>query len=145
MPNEKFSPPSRTFPESIQSCLQKYADFDGRASRSEYWWFFLFGWLCQVGGFFLGGTIGVTSGFFLSIFTVVALLLPTLAVGARRLHDINMSGWLQLSLIVYPLGLLSESRGMILLGLIIVIVFVVLFAADGKPEKNRYDEPSTRQ
>ena len=94
-----------TFQESIQVCFKKYADFTGRASRSEYWWFMLFLFLVSAGASMFSQ---VVSGLF-----SLATLLPSLAAGARRLHDTNRSGWLQLLWIV-PL-----------IGWIIVIVFLV--------------------
>ncbi|MBX3585006.1 MAG: DUF805 domain-containing protein [Ramlibacter sp.] len=79
------------FGQSISVCLSKYATFSGRASRPEYWWFFLFQILVSVAA-------GVVSDK-LSGLVSLALLLPALAVGARRLHDIGRSGWWQLLLI----------------------------------------------
>jgi uncharacterized membrane protein YhaH (DUF805 family) len=74
-----------TFGESIKTCFTKYATVQGRASRPEYWWFFLFSVLLQMAGGIVSETLaGVL---------VVALLLPSVAVGARRLHDIGRSGW----------------------------------------------------
>jgi uncharacterized membrane protein YhaH (DUF805 family) len=74
-----------TFGESISTCFSKYATFEGRASRSEYWWFFLFTCLASVASGMVSETL---SGLF-----SLAVLLPSLAVGARRLHDVNKSGW----------------------------------------------------
>ena len=74
-----------TFGESISSCFSKYAAFDGRASRSEYWWFFLFTLLASMASGIVSETL---SGLF-----SLAVLLPSLAVGARRLHDIDKSAW----------------------------------------------------
>lgn len=76
------------FAQAIKSCLSQYAGFTGRASRSEFWWFFLF----QI-------VVVVVTGFVSQLVSSVvslALLLPALAVGARRLHDIGRSGWWQL-------------------------------------------------
>ena len=79
------------FVQAIKSCLGQYATFSGRASRSEYWWFFLFQVLVMVATGMLGDVInGLAS---------LALLLPALAVGARRLHDIGRTGWWQLLLL----------------------------------------------
>ena len=94
-----------TFQESIQVCFKKYADFTGRASRSEYWWFMLFLFLVSAGTSMISQ---VVSGLF-----SLATLVPSLAAGARRLHDTNRSGWLQLLWIVPVIGW------------IIVIVFLV--------------------
>lgn len=62
-----------------------YAQFDGRASRSEYWWFYLFTSLVTAVADSLGGTAGNLATLF--------LLLPSLALAARRLHDVGRSGW----------------------------------------------------
>ena len=76
------------FVSAIKSCLAQYATFSGRAVRSEFWWFFLFQILAVVVASFLGDVI--------SSIVSIALLLPALAVGARRLHDIGRTGWWQL-------------------------------------------------
>ena len=76
------------FVSAVKSCLTQYAGFSGRAGRSEFWWFFLFQVAVMVVASFLGDVIsGIVS---------LALVLPALAVGARRLHDIGRSGWWQL-------------------------------------------------
>ncbi|WP_372825342.1 DUF805 domain-containing protein [Polaromonas sp.] len=76
------------FGQAISTCLSKYATFSGRASRPEFWWFFLFQILVSVAASMLGD--------FAASLVSLALLLPALAVGARRLHDIGKSGWWQL-------------------------------------------------
>ena len=73
-----------SFTDSIKICFQKYIDFSGRASRSEYWWFFLFSFIVRIVTFWIP---------FLGIIIGLALLLPSLAVTARRLHDTNRTGW----------------------------------------------------
>ena len=77
-----------TFTESIQTCFKKYADFNGRATKSEFWWWTLFVVLISIGGQLIGDIPGA----------IVSLgtLLPCLAVSSRRLHDIYRSGWWQL-------------------------------------------------
>lgn len=85
-----------TFGESIKTCFSNYAEFSGRATRSEYWWFELFLVLVIVGAAMLGET--------LSNLVSLAVLLPSLAVGARRLHDIDKSGWWQLLYLVPVVG-----------------------------------------
>jgi uncharacterized membrane protein YhaH (DUF805 family) len=77
-----------TFVESIQTCFKKYADFSGRASRSEYWWWALFVLLITIVGQVIGDILGGIAS--------LAMLLPYLAVTSRRLHDIGKSGWWQL-------------------------------------------------
>ncbi len=90
-----------SFFEAIRACLTKYAEFNGRASRSEFWWFTLFVIL-------VAGALEYFSRTLSSVF-LIAVLLPFLAVGVRRLRDTNRSGWWQLFLLV-PIG------GMVLLG-----------------------------
>ena len=62
-----------------------YAQFEGRASRSEYWWFYLFTVLATAAADTLGGTVGNLAS--------LAFFLPGLALVARRLHDTGRSGW----------------------------------------------------
>jgi uncharacterized membrane protein YhaH (DUF805 family) len=85
-----------TFQESIQVCFNKYVDFSGRASRSEYWWFALFVFL---GSFVLG-----MFSTWLNVIFLLATLLPQLAAATRRLHDTGRSGWWQLIGIVPLIG-----------------------------------------
>jgi uncharacterized membrane protein YhaH (DUF805 family) len=87
-----------TFQDSIRTCLTKYADFAGNASRPEFWWFALFVLLVSA----VLTTITPLLG---EVFSI-AVLLPYLAVGARRLHDTGKSGWLQLLLLVPLAGLI---------------------------------------
>jgi len=74
-----------TFGESISTCFTKYAAFDGRASRSEFWWWFLFTFLASA-------ATGIVSQSLSALFSL-GVMLPSLAVGARRLHDTNRSEW----------------------------------------------------
>ena len=116
------------FQTSIKTCFNKYADFSGRALRSELWWFVLFG--------FLGGIITtiidiMILGYSIEsygpvniIFTVV-LILPGIAVTARRLHDINKSGWWQL----------------IELTIIGILLIIIWNATEGEKKKNIYGPP----
>jgi len=69
------------FQESVKTCLNKFADFKGRASRSEFWWFVLFTVLVN---FVLGSISDKLQGV-----VALILLLPYLAVAVRRLHDIG--------------------------------------------------------
>ena len=100
--------------------LQKYAVFDGRAKRSEYWLFMLIHVIISI----ILGLIPLVLDWFLVVEVVyfLALLVPVLAVGARRLHDSGKSGWLQLILLI-PL-----------IGWIIVIILMALPSDD----ENKY-------
>ena len=100
-----------SFQDAVRICLtQKYVDFSGRARRSEYWWYALFSAIVQavvnaldrgLGSQILGGLVSL------------ALLLPSLAVAVRRLHDTGRSGWWLL------LGLIP------IIGWIVLLVFYV--------------------
>jgi uncharacterized membrane protein YhaH (DUF805 family) len=85
-----------TFTESIRTCFTKYADFNGRASRSEFWWWVLFSLVASM-------ALGVISDKLSGAFTI-ATLLPFIAVTARRLHDTDRSGWLQLVGLIPVIG-----------------------------------------
>jgi uncharacterized membrane protein YhaH (DUF805 family) len=90
-----------SFAESIRTCLTKYVDFKGRASRSEYWWFVLFIFLAYVG---IGVVASVAKAPALILVVPFVLLLPQLAVGVRRLHDTGKSGWWYLICLVPYVG-----------------------------------------
>ena len=80
---------------AVRICFNKYVNFGGRASRSEFWLFVLF---VVLGGLILGvidGVVGVEQGDPVSLGNAFGLLtfLPGLAVAVRRLHDTNRSGW----------------------------------------------------
>ena len=102
------------FGEAISTCFKKYVVFDGRASRSEYWWFALFTWLVNIA---LRFVIPALAGLF-----ALAVLLPSLAVGARRLHDTNRSAWFLLLWLIPIVGW---------------IILLVFFVQEGK-EPNAY-------
>ncbi len=99
----------------------KYMQFDGRAHRGEFWSFFLFNLLISIGFGIVGRIIGM--GSVLQGLYGLAVLMPGLAVGARRLHDTNKTGWLQL---------------LVLIPLVGIIILIVLWAQDGDPADNQY-------
>jgi uncharacterized membrane protein YhaH (DUF805 family) len=107
--------------------LKKYADFSGRARRKEYWMFFLFYIIFAFVASILDSLLGLDfgDGMYGVIYLLysLALLLPYLAVGVRRLHDIGKSGW-WLFIAFIPLA------GAIWL--------IVLLATDGQPGENEY-------
>lgn len=82
--------------DSILSCFAQYATFDGEATRSEYWWFLVFVAV-------LNSLLYVLSPKISALF-FIGTLLPLLAVGSRRLHDANRSGWWQLVWFVPAVG-----------------------------------------
>ena len=75
------------FQEAIKTCFRKYADFEGRAGRPEYWWFMLFVLLASM-------ALSVISPMLSGLFSI-GVLLPTIAAATRRLHDTERSGWWQ--------------------------------------------------
>lgn len=82
---------------------QKYAQFDGRASRSEYWWYVLAYIIAfMVLGFIDGLLFGDSRP--LQLIASLGLLIPSLAVVVRRLHDINRSGWWYLIVFIPVIG-----------------------------------------
>ncbi len=85
-----------TFGESIKTCFTKYADFSGRASRSEYWWWFLFIFLATLAASIVSEK--------LAALVSLATFLPGIAVGVRRLHDIDKSGWFLLFYLIPLVG-----------------------------------------
>lgn len=108
-----------TFGKSISTCLAKYADFKGRASRPEYWWFYLFTLLLSWGSLIIDSS-EIVSGIINLVF-----LLPALAAGTRRLHDTNRSGWWQL--IAFTI-----------IGLIPLIIWL---ASKGDDQSNEFGSP----
>ncbi|MCM1036470.1 MAG: DUF805 domain-containing protein [Bacteroides sp.] len=108
-------PQTMTFMESVNICFSKYCDFNGRASRAEFWWWILFTVI-------VGGVCGAISQW-LGYVANLALLLPTLSVSWRRLHDIGRAGG------YYFIGLIP------LVGWIIVIIW---YATAGQPMVNRF-------
>ena len=107
--------------------LKKYAVFDGRAGQKEYWWFSLFSFIIILvlsvidivtGTFNVNVGLGLLGGIY-----TLAVLIPSIAVSVRRLHDTDRSGWWFL------------INGIPLIG---VIVFLVFTAQDGTPGGNQY-------
>ena len=129
------------FIQSISTCMRKYVTFSGRATRSEFWWFYLFTVLVnlvatsQASSFvptLLDGqdmTENESSYFlnnfffiYLSTITSLILLLPSLAVAVRRLHDVGRSGlWILIAFTVIG-----------------IIPLLILYVKDTKDEENIY-------
>ncbi len=112
--------------------IENYANFNGRARRAEYWYFtlgnfiimFIF-YLIGFAGAFMNSTVLMAFGFGIYGITALATLVPSIAVGVRRLHDIGKSGW------YYLIGLIPLVGGIILL---------VWFFTDGNRFTNEYGE-----
>ena len=76
--------------------FKKFSVFDGRARKSEFWWFQLFCIIAQIVGGVLDHLFGYSETGAFEWVAYIIILLPSLAVGARRLHDTGRSGWWQL-------------------------------------------------
>lgn len=122
---------SFTFLEAVGRGFSKYAVFSGRASRPEYWYWYLFNILLSIATGLLAVQLASSDAELDAIaegvdgFLMLVLFLPSLAVGARRLHDTNRSGWWLL--LVFTL-----------IGIVPLIVFMCL---PGDPDDNRYGFP----
>ena len=106
--------------------LENYLNFTGRARRAEFWWYFLANLIITVVLNIIDAAIGSGSGFYGGILTGIyglAVLLPGLAVGIRRLHDTDKSGWWLLLVFIPIVG---------------IIVLIVFWATDGQPGVNQY-------
>ena len=101
------------FFKAIKLGLSKWKDYKGRSSRREYWWFYLFTWLLSLGAVIMDSMSG-TGELFYWIAAIVTFT-PAIAAGARRLHDVDKSGWWQLISItiigIIPLIIWMASEG----------------------------------
>ncbi|HEX8096067.1 DUF805 domain-containing protein [Jatrophihabitans sp.] len=109
-----------SFAAAIRSVFSKYVTFSGRARRSEFWWFALFSVIVSVVAAIIDSAMGSSV---VEAIVGLALLLPSLAVTVRRLHDTGRSGWWIL------IGLIP------LIGAIVLLVFEV---KDSQPGENKY-------
>ena len=117
------------FGQAVTACMVKFADFSGRASRSEFWWFYLFAFLTIVGAVFVGGLAFPADPMAAEMVPAVMelfFIVPVLAAGARRLHDIGRSGWW---LLLIPT----------VVGIVPLVVFWVLASERGR---NAHGAPS---
>ncbi len=119
-----------SFQDAIRVCLtQKFADFNGRARRSEFWYFVLFNVIVGIVAGIIDGILGTRMSNGTGVvggLASLALLIPNLAVGARRLHDTDRSGWLQLLLLIPLVG---------------VIILIVWWAGDSKGDNKHGPNP----
>ena len=108
-------------------CINNYTNFSGRARRKEYWMYMLFLWLFTMVAVLIDWVIAIAmGGYFYNIVSTLfslATLLPSLAVGVRRLHDVDKSGWWMFISFVPVIG---------------GIWLLILLATEGTPGKNIY-------
>ena len=114
--------PSMSFGEALKTCFKKYATFSGRARRSEFWWFSVLNWLLSIAAY--------AATFYLLIAVIgiigLLLLLPSLAVTVRRLHDTGKSGWWLLAMII-PI-----------VNFVIAIILLIYYLKDSDRNPNKF-------
>lgn len=121
------------FGKAIATCMGKYGTFSGRASRSEYWWFYLFTILMSWGATIVDGAVAssgdpavASSGDpMVEIVVTLVFFVPIIAAGCRRLHDMGKSGWWQLLWFIPIIGW---------------ILLIVWLATNTKPEGDKYNQ-----
>ncbi|APX89578.1 hypothetical protein BV394_07510 [Brevirhabdus pacifica] len=116
------------FVPSVRHSLRNYAVFSGRASRAEFWWFQLFYFLGTMAAAVLDGAVSghASSGGWISALWSLALLLPSISLLVRRLHDIDRTGWWVLLMLLPAVGML------------VLLVFALIRGSAGR---NRFGPP----
>ena len=104
--------------DAAKTCVQKSFTIEGRASRSEYWWFMLILAVAQIGLDAADTALGTP----LSLL-ILAMIPANITVAIRRLHDLGKSGWMLLLGIIPLIG---------------VLVLLYWFVSDGQPHANDY-------
>jgi uncharacterized membrane protein YhaH (DUF805 family) len=107
------------FIEAVKKCINNYANFNGRARRSEFWWFYLFTVILSIVATVIDTTIfnkGVQDIGIVNTVVSLAFLLPSIGAGVRRVHDVGKSGWF----------------------ILIPIYNIVLFCTNGDAGTNEY-------
>ncbi|RKF16024.1 DUF805 domain-containing protein [Roseovarius spongiae] len=145
------------FPEAVKTCLtQKYVQFSGRASRPEYWWFFL--------AYVLGAIIASFLGSIVYLLYILAVIVPVTAAGYRRLQDTGRPGWYifipvavgLISMFLMPAapvvedGQLTSAPSMGSMGLmailgivqlVLAVIYIWWLTRPSDPETNAYGPP----
>ena len=123
------------FSDAVQNVLMNnYANLNGRASRSEYWWFVLFNFIVNIVTFVIDLTLGSMITYdmgYVGLIAFLALLLPSISVSVRRLHDIGKSGWWILLAIIPIVNFI---------GIFVIIVFTIM---EGEEQPNQYGNVPT--
>lgn len=118
---------SVSFTQSIELFFKNYLNFSGRSSKSAFWWWFLANVLFSILATLIDtttfGQMAAQQGPVATIWSIVTLI-PGIALGARRLHDINKSGWWQL----------------IAFTIIGIIPLIIWFIRPGDPHENTFGE-----
>ena len=116
--------------ESVKHCYKNYSNFKGRATRSEFWYFYLFFYLIIFLLTFISGIIKEGEVMFvIGVIFVLGSLIPFAAVTARRLHDVGRSGWWQVLAAIPYVNIIG------------VIALIVWWCSEGEKKKNKYGPP----
>jgi uncharacterized membrane protein YhaH (DUF805 family) len=119
------------FGQSISTVISKIGVFDGRASRSEFWWWYLLivivNFAVSILDWLIFGRESMGMGIIGWIFSILVLLI-SLSVGARRLHDTGKTGWLQLLILIPCVGF---------------IILIVFWAMPSQAGDNQYGPAPT--
>ena len=125
-----------SFTDAVQNVvMNNYANWDGRASRSEYWWFNLFNLIINIVTDVIDSSLGmgmIAYGVgYAGFIALLALLLPSIGVSVRRLHDLGKSGWWLLIAIIPIVNFI---------GIFVILVFTLM---EGEKQPNQYGEVPT--
>jgi uncharacterized membrane protein YhaH (DUF805 family) len=134
------------FTQSVSTCFKKYLDFKGRASRSEFWYFFLFYTLASfLIGFVIGflmSPYGESALLSVLIIVFVGLFIPALSVTVRRFHDFGVSGWMYCAFIVPFVisGFIEDTQPLlaVIIKLGTFVVFCVYVSQKPNKRKNKF-------
>lgn len=107
--------------------LENYANFKGRDTRPEFWWFYLANIILSYGLILIGDATTGALNIIGSLYGLAAII-PGIAAGVRRLHDTGKSGWMLLISLIPIVG---------------AIVIIVLLAQPGTPDANEYGPPTS--
>lgn len=99
------------------AAFKQYATFSGRTSLAGFWYF-------QLVSFAVSFGLSIISAGLLGLMYALGVFIPSLAIGARRLHDTGKSGWWQLLMLIPLIG---------------IIVLIIFWAQASQPQKNQYD------
>ena len=133
------------FVDTIKTCYKKYTKFEGRAPRSEFWYFWLFNYSIYTILIIIALNTSLKFFWFFGAFFLVNFI-PFIAVTARRLHDVNKSGWFQI--LPLPFSILdrilerTSQEGLSIIFTLITtglyIYLIVLFCMKGDKKNNRF-------
>jgi uncharacterized membrane protein YhaH (DUF805 family) len=122
-------PDANTFIGAIKDALARFVDFKTRSTRSQFWWWVLGYLLISIVAGFIDGAIGMSGSDPVGLLVSVVLLLPSIAVSIRRLHDIGRTGWWLLLMLLPIIG---------------SIVLLVFYCTKTQPAANQWGSPPRR-